>query len=493
MNPKLFLYNTFTHQKELFVPINPPFVGLYVCGPTVYGEPHLGHARSAITFDILYRYLKHLGYKVRYVRNITDVGHLENDADDGEDKIAKKARLEQLEPMEVAQYYTDAYHFAMDKLRVLRPSIEPRATGHILEQIQMIEKILQNGFAYVVNGSVYFDIQAYKKKYPYGELSGRLETEENLAVSRELEGVQEKKHPEDFALWKKAHPEHIMRWKSPWGEGFPGWHIECSAMSTKYLGSPFDIHGGGLDLIFPHHEAEIAQTNACECLENPLNQSKYWLHCNMITVNGKKMGKSLGNFITLNEFFSGKHPMLTQAYSATTIRFFILQAHYRSTLDFSNEALQAAEKAFIRLLQGIQKLDTLKYSGTSTFNAQEIQQKLYDAMNDDLNTAKVIAELFQTVDKIHAVDLKHETLTQTEALAIKQLLTDWIENILGIVPENRSNEQLEEVMNILIDLRNDARTQKNYALSDIIRDRLQAVQITLRDTPEGTLWINGKI
>ncbi len=493
MNQELYLFNTLTHQKELFYPLKPPFVGLYVCGPTVYGEPHLGHARSAITFDIVFRYLKHLGYKVRYVRNITDVGHLESDADEGEDKIAKKARIEQLEPMEVAQFYTDAYHFAMDKLRVLRPSIEPRATGHIPEQIEMIEKILQNGFAYVVNGSVYFDIQAYKKKYSYGKLSGRTNIEENLAVSRELEGFQEKRHPEDFALWKKANPEHIMRWKSPWGEGFPGWHIECSAMSTKYLGSPFDIHGGGLDLIFPHHEAEIAQTNACECYDNPLNQAKYWLHCNMITVNGKKMGKSLGNFITLNEFFSGNHPMLSQAYSPTTIRFFILQAHYRSTLDFSNEALQASEKALIRLLQGIQKLDTIKYAGTSSFTASEIQQKLYQAMNDDLNTAKVIAELFHVIDKIHAVDLKQETLSQQEANSIKKLLTTWLEDILGIVPETRTNEQLEEVMQILIELRNEARAQKNYALSDTIRDKLQAVQITLRDTPEGTIWVNGKI
>lgn len=493
MNQALTLFNSFTRQKELFQPINPPFVGLYVCGPTVYGEPHLGHARSAITFDVLYRYLKHLGYKVRYVRNITDVGHLENDSDDGEDKIAKKARLEQLEPMEVAQFYTDAYHFAMDKLQVLRPSIEPRATGHILEQIEMIEKILQNGFAYVVNGSVYFDVQAYKKKYRYGELSGRFNTEENLAISRELEGVQEKKHPEDFALWKKAKPEHIMRWKSPWGEGFPGWHIECSAMSTKYLGSPFDIHGGGLDLIFPHHEAEIAQTNACECLDSPLNQAKYWLHCNMITVNGKKMGKSLGNFITLNEFFTGNHPMLSKAYSPTTIRFFILQAHYRSTLDFSNEALQAAEKALIRLLQGIQKLDTLKYSGISSFTAQEIENQLYQAMNDDLNTAKVIAELFHVIDKIYAVDLKQETLTQAEAIAIKQLITHWLHDILGIVPETRTNEQFNEIMEIIIQLRNEARVQKNYALSDLIRDKLQSVHITLRDTPEGTIWINGKI
>ncbi len=493
MKQELFFYNTLTHQKELFQPLNSPFVGLYVCGPTVYGEPHLGHARSAITFDVLYRYLKHLGYRVRYVRNITDVGHLENDADEGEDKIAKKARIEQLEPMEVAQFYTDVYHFAMDKLHVLRPSIEPRATGHILEQIEMIQKILDNGFAYVVNGSVYFDVQAYKKKYRYGELSGRTDTEANLAISRDLEGIQEKKHPEDFALWKKANPEHIMRWKSPWSEGFPGWHIECSAMSTKYLGSPFDIHGGGLDLIFPHHEAEIAQTNACECLGNPLNQARYWLHCNMVTVNGKKMGKSLGNFITLNEFFSGNHPMLTQAYSPTTIRFFILQAHYRSTLDFSNEALQASEKALKRLLQGIKKLDTLKYAGVSSFTAPQIQEKLYQAMNDDLNTAKVIAELFQVIDKIYAVDLKHETLTLAEAQSIKNVLNEWLENILGIYPETHSNEQLEEIMKILIELRNEARTQKNYALSDTIRDRLQAIEITLRDTPEGTIWINNKI
>jgi cysteinyl-tRNA synthetase len=492
-NQKLYLFNTLTHQKELFQPLNAPFVGMYVCGPTVYGEPHLGHARSAVTFDILFRYLKHLGYKVRYVRNITDVGHLENDADEGEDKIAKKARIEQLEPMEVAQFYTDAYHFAMDKLHVLRPSIEPRATGHILEQIEMIQKIIQNGFAYVVNGSVYFDVQAYKQKYPYGELSGRKDLEENLDVSRELEGIQEKKHPEDFALWKKAKPEHIMRWNSPWGEGFPGWHIECSAMSTKYLGSPFDIHGGGLDLIFPHHEAEIAQTNACECLHIPLNQAKYWLHCNMVTVNGKKMGKSLGNFITLNEFFSGNHPLLSQAYSPTTIRFFILQAHYRSTLDFSNEALQAAEKALIRLLQGIQKLDAIKYAGSSTFTAKDIEVRFHQAMNDDLNTAKLIAELFGVVDKIHAVELKQETLTSNEAQQLKNLLDYWLKQILGIYPENRSNEQLEEVMKLLIELRNEARAQKNYALSDVIRDKLQAIQITLRDTPDGTIWINGKI
>jgi cysteinyl-tRNA synthetase len=493
MNKNLYLYNTLKHQKELFEPIKPPFVGLYVCGPTVYGEPHLGHARSSITFDILYRYLKHLGYKVRYVRNITDVGHLENDADEGEDKIAKKARLEQLEPMEVAQFYTDAYHFAMDKLKVLRPSIEPRATGHIIEQIEMIKKIIDNGFAYVVNGSVYFDIQAYKNKYPYGELSGRTDSEENQAISRELEGFHEKKHPDDFALWKKANPEHIMRWNSPWGEGFPGWHIECSAMSTKYLGSPFDIHGGGLDLIFPHHEAEIAQTNACECLHTPLNQAKYWLHCNMITVNGKKMGKSLGNFITLNEFFTGNHPLITQAYSPTTIRFFILQAHYRSTLDFSNEALQAAEKALIRLLQGVQKLDLIKYSGSSSFTASELENNLYQAMNEDLNTAKVIAELFKIVDKINAVDLKHETLTQSEATAIKNVMNLWLKEILGIQTEYRSNEQFNEVMQILIELRNEARSQKNYALSDTIRDKLQSVQITLRDSPDGTVWINNQI
>lgn len=487
---RLHLYNSYTKQKEIFEPLHPPFVGLYVCGPTVYGEPHLGHARPAITFDVLFRYLKHLNYKVRYVRNITDVGHLENDADEGEDKIAKKARLEQLEPMEVAQFYTDTYHFAMDKLNVLRPSIEPRATGHIPEQIAMIQKIIQNGFAYVVNGSVYFDVHAYKKLYPYGHLSGRTETEENITGTRELEGQSVKKHPEDFALWKKADPEHIMRWESPWGDGFPGWHIECSAMSTKYLGSPFDIHGGGLDLIFPHHEAEIAQTNACECHSTPLNQARFWLHCNMITINGKKMGKSLGNFITLNEFFSGKHSLLAQAYHPLVIRFFMLQAHYRSTLDFSNEALQASEKALNRLLQAIQKIQYLPFAGKSSINVQEIESKFQAAMNDDLNTAVLLALMFDVVKDLNAVELKQQTISKEDALNLYALFKTWMEDILGIPIQKPQHQKFNALMELLLAIRQQARTQKNFDLSDQIRNQLQDVGITIRDTPEGSVWFD---
>jgi len=345
MDNKLYLYNTLSRNKEHFEPINPPFVGMYVCGPTVYGDPHLGHARPAITFDLIFRYLLHLGYKVRYIRNITDVGHLENDQDEGEDKIEKKARLEQLEPMEVAQYYSDRYFLFMDALNVQRPSIEPRASGHIIEQIQIIQKILDAGYAYIVNGSVYFDVIKYNEKYQYGKLSGRI-IEDLISNTRELEGQDEKRNSVDFALWKKAQPEHIMRWPSPWSDGFPGWHLECSAMSTKYLGTEFDIHGGGMDLLFPHHESEIAQSR----IANGVDSVKYWLHNNMVTINGQKMGKSLNNFITLDEFFQGTHPALQQAYSPMTVRFFILQAHYRSTLDFSNEALQAAEKGLKKLM-----------------------------------------------------------------------------------------------------------------------------------------------
>ena len=349
MENNLFVYNTLSRQKELFVPINAPLVGMYVCGPTVYGDAHLGHARPAISFDLVFRYLRHLGYKVRYVRNITDVGHLENDADEGEDKIAKKARLEELEPMEVAQYFTDRYHAAMDKLNVLKPSIEPRASGHIIEQIAMVKTILNAGMGYESKGSVYFDVEKYNQNHNYGILSGRV-VEDLLSNTRELEGQDEKRNRFDFALWKKAQPEHIMRWPSDWSEGFPGWHLECSAMSTKYLGEQFDIHGGGMDLLFPHHESEIAQSTVC----NHKTPAKYWMHNNMITINGQKMGKSLGNFIQLDDFFAGNHPSLEQAYSPMTVRFFILQAHYRSPLDFSNEALQASEKGFLRLMKALQ-------------------------------------------------------------------------------------------------------------------------------------------
>ncbi len=490
---RLTLYNTLTRKKEVFEPLHPPVVGMYVCGPTVYGDGHLGHARPAITFDVLFRYLKYLGYKVRYVRNITDVGHLENDADEGEDKIAKKARLEQLEPMEIAQYFTDRYHAVMDALGVLRPSIEPRASGHIPEQIAMIEKIIANGFAYESNGSVYLDVLRYAQHYGYGQLSGRT-LDQALAGYRELEGQHEKRSPVDFALWKKAAPEHIMRWQSPWSEGFPGWHIECSAMSTKYLGSFFDIHGGGLDLMFPHHEAEIAQSNACLHPQPPTNEARFWMHCNMVTINGQKMGKSLGNFITLSQFFTGDHPLLDQAYSPMTVRFFILQAHYRSTLDFSNEALIAAEKGLKRLLHGIETLRQCKPSGRSSFPIAAIEEKLHDSLNDDLNTATAIGYLFEAVSLIHAVDQGTEFLTEADLAKLNQLLHAITFEVLGLKPQTEKAtaaiaDQLNGVMQILIDLRQEARKNKNFALSDQIRDRLQALGIIVRDLPEGTRWM----
>ena len=392
MSRKIQIYNTLTKQKEDFNPIVKNHVGMYVCGPTVYGDPHLGHARPGITFDIVFRYLKHCKYNVRYVRNITDAGHLENDADEGEDKISKKARLEQLEPMEIVQFYTLSYHNAMQDLNCLAPSIEPRATGHIIEQIEMVKQILKNGFAYETNGSVYLDVNKYNETFPYGILSGR-NIDDALEGTRELDGQSEKKSPIDFAIWKKANPEHIMRWPSPWGEGFPGWHMDCSAMSEKYLGKTFDIHGGGMDLVFPHHEAEIAQSNACNnCM--PVN---YWMHNNMVTVDGKKMGKSLGNFITLEEFFTGNHLKLEKSYSPMTIRFFILQAHYRSTIDFGNEALQGAEKGVSKLMNAMETLQKLTPSNSSTYDVNELESKCYSAMDDDFNTPILIAHLFDGV------------------------------------------------------------------------------------------------
>ena len=394
----LNIYNTLHRKKEEFVPLHPNHVGMYVCGPTVYGDGHLGHARPAITFDLLFRYLQHQGYKVRYVRNITDVGHLENDADEGDDKIAKKARLEELEPMEVVQYYLNRYHKAMEELNVLPPSIEPHASGHIIEQIAYVQKILDAGYAYVSNGSVYFDIEKYSKDHHYGILSGR-NVDELLNTTRDLDGQSEKKNSFDFALWKKASPEHIMRWPSPWSEGFPGWHLECSAMGQKYLGEKFDIHGGGMDLLFPHHECEIAQSVAGqghECVQ-------YWMHNNMITINGQKMGKSLGNFITLDQFFTGDHEKLEKAYSPMTIRFFILMAHYRSTVDFSNEALQAAEKGLNRLMEAYANLDKIAISEKSTVDIASLRQKMFDAMDDDLNSPIVISYLFEAATIINKV------------------------------------------------------------------------------------------
>ncbi|MBQ1989661.1 MAG: cysteine--tRNA ligase, partial [Rikenellaceae bacterium] len=396
MKAKLMLYNTLSRKKEEFTPYNPPFVGLYVCGPTVYGDPHLGHARPAITFDLLFRYLKSEGYKVRYVRNITDVGHLEHDADEGEDKISKKARLEQLEPMEVAQFYTDRYHDAMRELGVLPPSIEPHASGHIIEQIEYVKKILDKGLAYISNGSVYFDVEAYNAQYNYGKLSGR-NLDDIKANTRELDGQSDKRNSFDFALWKKASPEHIMRWPSPWSDGFPGWHMECSAMSAKYLGEQFDIHGGGMDLMFPHHECEIAQSTAA-CGHD---SARYWVHNNMITINGQKMGKSLGNFITLEELFTGNHKLLEQAYSPMTIRFFILQAQYRSTLDFSNEALKAAEKGMDRLMKAVETLSKIKPSAASTVDPSDLERRCAEAMADDLNSPMVISALFDWVRTIN--------------------------------------------------------------------------------------------
>ena len=485
---KILLFNTLSKRKELLTPIVPDHVGLYVCGPTVYGEPHLGHARPAVTFDLVFRYLTHIGYKVRYVRNITDVGHLEHDADEGEDKIAKKARLEQLEPMEVAQYYMDSYHKAMDALNVKNPSIEPRASGHIIEQIEMVQKILEKGFAYVSDGSVYFDVEKFDKTFGYGKLSGRV-LSELIANTRELDGQSEKRNPADFALWKKAAPEHIMRWNSPWGEGFPGWHIECTAMSTKYLGEQFDIHGGGMDLLFPHHESEVCQSTVA----NGKSSVKYWMHNNMITINGQKMGKSLGNFITLNEFFTGSHKMLTQAYSPMTIRFFVLQAHYRGTVDFSNEALQSAEKGMEKLYAAERHLDKLKAGATSTEDINAWVERCYEAMNDDFNSPKVIAELFEASRIINAVKDGHATLTAEDIETLKNTFRTFFFEILGMKPEtanvaDKYSEAMNKVMDLVLSIRQDAKANKNWAISDKIRDELKEAGISVKDTKDGAEW-----
>ena len=488
----LVIYNTLHRKKELFQPIAAPNVGMYVCGPTVYGDPHLGHARPAITFDILFRYLKHIGYKVRYVRNITDVGHLEHDADEGDDKIEKKARLEQLEPMEIAQYYTNRYHDAMRALNVLPPSIEPHATGHIIEQEELVKEILANGYAYESNGSIYFDVEKYDKDHHYGVLSGRNITD-MINNSRELAGVGEKHNQVDFALWKRAMPEHIMRWPSPWSNGFPGWHCECTAMGRKYLGDHFDIHGGGMDLIFPHHECEIAQAVASQGDE----MVKYWMHNNMITINGQKMGKSLGNFITLEQFFTGKHEMLSQAYSPMTIRFFILSAHYRGTVDFSNEALQAAEKGYERLMNGIEDLARILPSAASDENTKtfvaELRQKCYDAMNDDLMTPAVISNLFEACHLVNTI-IDHKAQISADDL---QELTDTMKlfafDILGLQNERGANNDAREeaygkVVDMVLDLRAKAKAEKNWAVSDQIRDSLAAAGFQVKDTKDGVTW-----
>jgi cysteinyl-tRNA synthetase len=485
MKGDIQIYNTLSRKKEIFKPIVENHVGMYVCGPTVYGDPHLGHARPAITFDVVFRYLKHADYKVRYVRNITDAGHLENDSDQGEDKIAKQACLEQLEPMEIVQFYTLSYHKAMEKLNCLPPSIEPRATGHIIEQIEMVKRILENGFAYEVNGSVYLDVNKYNEKYPYGTLSGR-NLEDTLEGTRNLDGQSEKKSAVDFAIWKKANPEHIMRWTSPWGEGFPGWHMECSAMSEKYLGKNFDIHGGGMDLVFPHHEAEIAQSNAC----NNCNPVNYWMHNNMITVDGKKMGKSLGNFINLEEFFTGSHTKLERSYTPMCIRFFILQAHYRSTVDFSNEALQAAEKGFTKLMNAMETLVKLSSSENSTFDVNELEQKCYAAMDDDFNTPILIAHLFDGVRIINSVKDGKESLNATDLEKMKYLFTTFVTDILGFISakESSENDLTNGVMELVLKLRENAKANKDFDSADLIREELSKLNIQVKDGREGSSW-----
>jgi cysteinyl-tRNA synthetase len=461
---------------------------MYVCGPTVYGDPHLGHARPAITFDLVFRYLQHLEYKVRYVRNITDVGHLENDADEGEDKIARKARLEDLEPMEVVQYYTNSYHRAMHLLNVLDPSIEPHASGHIIEQMSMIKKILDAGYAYESEGSVYFDVEKYNKEHPYGILSGR-KVEELMATTRELDGQQEKKNSFDFALWKKAAPEHIMRWPSEWSDGFPGWHMECSAMGTRYLGEEFDIHGGGMDLLFPHHESEIAQSVAA----NGRMPVRYWMHNNMITINGQKMGKSLGNAVSLEEFFTGSHELLKQAYSPMTIRFFIMQAHYRSTLDFSNEALQAAEKGYRRMMAAMEVMEKLQANGNAeeSVNIAELKAKCYEAMNDDFNSPILIAHLFDGVKIINSIKDGKAKIDEENLSMLKELYLVFVNDILGLKAEGEAESKDDlssKLIETLLQLRHEAKLNKDFATADKIRDQLTALGLVIKDTKDGVEW-----
>ena len=490
MSQPLLIYNTLTRQKELFRPLHEGRVGMYVCGPTVYGDAHLGHARPAITFDVVFRYLQHIGYKVRYVRNITDVGHLEHDADEGEDKIAKKARLEQLEPMEVAQYYTNRFHQAMDALNVLPPSIEPHASGHIIEQIGLVKEILDNGYAYESNGSIYFDIEKYNRDHRYGRLSNR-NLEDVINASRELSGVGEKRNQVDFALWKKAEPQHIMRWPSPWSDGFPGWHCECTAMGRKYLGNHFDIHGGGMDLVFPHHECEIAQAVASQGDD----MVRYWMHNNMITINGQKMGKSLGNFITLQEFFTGENANLDEAYSPMTIRFFILQAHYRSTVDFSNEALKASRKGLERLIDGLTQLDRVQATPGGTLTADyaaTLEQKCYDAMNDDFNTPIVISHLFEACHTVNQLADGKATVTAEGLDALRRVFNTFFSDILGLRTEQSGSGEREaafgHAVDLLLQIRSQAKANKDWATSDKIRDELQALGFEVKDTKDGATW-----
>ncbi|MCX2720580.1 cysteine--tRNA ligase [Lentiprolixibacter aurantiacus] len=485
-NQKLRVYNSLSGKKEEFTPMNEGYVGMYVCGPTVYSNVHLGNCRTFMSFDMIFRYLRHLGYKVRYVRNITDAGHLEDDAGEGEDKIAKKARLEKLEPMEVVQRYTVDFHNILHKFNFLPPSIEPTATGHIIEQIEIIKEILDKGFAYEKNGSVYFDVNKFNESYDYGKLSGR-KLEDMISNTRELASQDEKNSPQDFALWKKAEPQHIMRWPSPWGDGFPGWHLECTAMSTKYLGDTFDIHGGGMDLKFPHHECEIAQAEAC----NGQSPVRYWLHANMLTLNGKKMAKSTGNNLLPEEIFSGDNHILSKAFSPAVVRFFMMQAHYTSILDLSNDALLAAEKGYQRLMEALDQLASLSTSEKSSFDYQDWQQKCYDAMNDDFNTPILIATLFEGVKHINLVKQGKETISQKDRDLLTDTLNTFIFEVLGLErtsEQGQDSSQLSGVINLLIQLRNEARANKDFDTSDKIRDELAGLGIQLKDGKDGTTF-----
>ncbi len=487
MEQPLSIYNSLSRKKEVFEPLVPGKVGLYVCGPTAYSNAHLGHARPAITFDLLYRYLLYLGYKVRYVRNITDVGHLEDEMEEtGEDKIIRKARLEQLEPMEVVQKYTNTFHRNMTELNTLPPSIEPRASGHIIEQQLMIIRLLEKGFAYEINGSVYFDVVQYDSQYKYGILSGR-NLNEMMANTRQLEGQQEKKNPFDFALWKKAAPGHIMQWPSPWGTGFPGWHLECSAMSTKYLGDTFDIHGGGMDLQFPHHECEIAQSTAS--MGHP--SVRYWMHNNMITINGQKMARSLGNFITLDELFTGNHPLLDGSYSPMMVKFFILQAHYRSTLDFSIEALTSAGKGLERLMKGVALLDKLTPSATSTIDVTALEENCRAALNDDLNSPVLIAHLFDGVRMINLIGDGKASVSEEDLIKLQTLYHVYLFDILGLKEENEragNSDTLRQLVDLSLQLRLKAKGNKDWTTSDYIRNELARIGISVKDTKEGYEW-----
>lgn len=486
MTHELQIYNTLSRSKEKFSPIHPGMVGIYVCGPTVYSDVHLGNCRTFISFDLIYRYFLHLGFKVRYVRNITDAGHLEGDRDEGDDKFAKKAKLEQLEPMEIVQKYTLGFHDVMRGFNTLPPSIEPTATGHICEQIEMIKTIMENGYAYEKNGTVYFNVEKYNKEYSYGQLTNR-KLEELLEGTRELSGQDEKSGRLDFALWIAAKPETLMKWPSPWGWGFPGWHIECSAMSSKYLGDTFDIHGGGMDLQATHHTNEIAQSQACNH-KAPVN---YWIHTNMLTVNGTRMSKSAGNGFLPGELFTGNHPLLEKGYSPMAVRFFMMQTHYRSTLDFSNEALQASEKGYARLMNALKTLDSLKTEATSTSNITELKQKCYDAMNDDFNAPILVANLFEGARIINSVNDGKESITAEDLATLKKLMNDFVIDVLGLKTEtaaSANDKALQGAMDVILDIRTEAKAKKDFATSDKLRNDLAKHNITIKDTKDGVTW-----